>query len=96
LLNINKNAIIKICLLLVDFLGFLFLCFGESIVRLIFTKYGDEEITVEIETGRVNGVISNRALGLIQEWRQLRKDELIREWELVEQKKALFPIKPLE
>ncbi len=59
-------------------------------------KYGDEEITVEIESGKVNGAMSKRALGLVQEWRKLRKKELAREWEMVEQKKALFPIKPLE
>ena len=59
-------------------------------------KYGDEEITVEIESGKVNGSMSKRALALVQEWRQLHEEELAREWELVEQKKALFPIKPLE
>lgn len=59
-------------------------------------KYGDGEITVEIETGSVNGTMSKRALLLIQEWRELHKEELTRDWELAEQKKALFPIKPLE
>jgi hypothetical protein len=59
-------------------------------------KYGEEEITVEIENGHVNGTISKWALALVQEWRESHKDELIREWELVEQKKSLFPIKPLE
>ncbi len=59
-------------------------------------KYGDEEITVEIESGKINGTMSKRALGLIQEWRKLYKKDLLQEWELVEQKKALFPIKPLD
>ena len=59
-------------------------------------KYGDDEITVEIESGKVNGNMTKRALSLVQEWRGLRKEDLLREWELVEQKKALFPIKPLE
>jgi hypothetical protein len=40
--------------------------------------------------------MSNRASKLIQEWRELYKDELLKEWELAEQKKALFAIKPLE
>ena len=78
--------------------------FGISIFMLwrehrpphFHAKYGDEEITVEIESGKVNGAMSKRALVLVQEWRKLRKKELAREWELVEQKKALFPIKPLE
>lgn len=59
-------------------------------------KYGDEEITVEIESGKVNGRMSNRALGLVEEWRQIHREELLREWEMVEEKKPLFPIKPLE
>lgn len=59
-------------------------------------KYGDDEITVEIKKGRINGIMVKRALNLVQEWRRLHKEELMREWELVEQKKALFPIKPLE
>ena len=59
-------------------------------------KYGDDEITVEIETGKVNGNMPVRALKMIQEWRKLYKAELIKEWRIAEQKKALFPIKPLE
>jgi hypothetical protein len=59
-------------------------------------KYGDDEIVVEIESGKVSGTMTKRALALVQEWRELHKEDLLREWELAEQKKALFPIKPLE
>ena len=59
-------------------------------------KYGDDEIIIEIESGNVNGTMTKRALALIEEWRKLHKEELLKNWELVEQKKALFPIKPLE
>lgn len=59
-------------------------------------KYGEYEITMEIESGKVTGTMSKRALALVEEWRKLHKEELMQEWELVEQKKALFPIKPLE
>jgi len=59
-------------------------------------KYGDDEITVEIETGVVNGKMSPRALALVQEWRKSHLEELKKEWELVKSKKPLFPIKPLE
>ncbi|MFH1777028.1 MAG: DUF4160 domain-containing protein [Candidatus Omnitrophota bacterium] len=61
-----------------------------------YAKYGDAEVVVEIESGKVNGTMSKRALALVQEWRNLRKEELLKEWELAEQKKALFPIRPLE
>ena len=59
-------------------------------------KYGDDEIVVEIGTGNVSGYMSNRAIKLIQEWRQLHKDELLKDWKLAEQKKALSAIDPLE
>jgi len=59
-------------------------------------KYGDDEIVAEIRTGKVIGNMSNRAIKLIQEWRELHKDELLKDWKLAEQKKALFAINPLE
>jgi len=59
-------------------------------------KYGDDEISVEIESGVVTGKMSKRALGMIQEWRNLHKDELMVNWKLVETKKSLMKINPLE
>jgi len=59
-------------------------------------KYGDDEITVEIESGIINGSMSKRAIKMIQEWQEIHKAELLSNWKLAEQKKALFPIKPLE
>lgn len=60
-------------------------------------KYADEEIVIEIESGKIiGGIMSKRALALVQEWREINKGELQRDWRLAEQKKALFPIKPLE
>jgi hypothetical protein len=40
--------------------------------------------------------MSKRASALVQEWRELYKDELMKDWKLAKQKKALFPIKPLD
>jgi hypothetical protein len=59
-------------------------------------KYGDQKITVEIETGKVTGKISKRAIGLIQEWRELHKNELMADWKMAEDKKAIKQIEPLE
>lgn len=58
-------------------------------------KYGDDEIVVEIQSGNISGNMSNRAIKMIQEWRKLYKAELLKDWELAEQKKALFAINPL-
>jgi len=73
-----------------------FMFWREHAPAHFHAKYGDEEIIVEIETGNVLGVMSKRALNMVLEWREQHKEELIREWSLAEQKKMLFPIKPLE
>ncbi|MEA3224430.1 MAG: hypothetical protein U9Q07_00650 [Planctomycetota bacterium] len=40
--------------------------------------------------------MSNRAIKMIQEWRELHREELLKDWEFAEQKKALAAIDPLE
>ena len=59
-------------------------------------KYGDDEIVVEIKTGNITGSMPKRAIRMIEEWRQIYKTGILEDWKLAEQKKALFPIKPLE
>jgi len=59
-------------------------------------KYQDQEITVEIESGRIKGVMGPKATALIQEWRELRKDELLENWRLAQQNKSMRAIAPLE
>ena len=59
-------------------------------------KYGDDEVIVDIQTGKVTGNISPRVLNMVQEWRELRKDELLADWKLAEEDKPLKRIKPLE
>jgi len=59
-------------------------------------KYGDEEVIVEIQTGKVTGNISQRVLNMVHEWRELHEDELMADWKLAEENKPLKRIKPLE
>jgi hypothetical protein len=59
-------------------------------------RYGDYEITVEIETGIVNGRFPARALGHVLEWHRIHKDELQENWELAKARQALKSISPLE
>jgi hypothetical protein len=58
--------------------------------------YGEFRITVELETGKVTGQFPRRALGLVQEWREKHREELLRDWELARQGKPLTRIAPLE
>ncbi len=59
-------------------------------------KYKDQGITVEVETGEIKGQMGKKAISLIQEWRNLHKEELIQDWELAKNKKELHHITPLE
>ena len=59
-------------------------------------RYGEYEITVEIETGNIEGTMPKRALQMIQEWRELHKAELLENWKKAEQNKPIRKIKPLE
>jgi len=59
-------------------------------------KYQDQEITVEILTGRMEGRIGKKAAALVQEWRETHQAELLANWTLAEQKRSLQRIPPLE
>ena len=58
--------------------------------------YGDFEITVEIESGEVNGEFPKRALSHVQEWRQQHRSERLADWELARRSEPLKRIEPLE
>jgi hypothetical protein len=58
--------------------------------------YGEYEITVEIETGIVNGRFPRRALNAVLEWTALHEKELMEDWDLAQAKQSLKKIKPLE
>ena len=59
-------------------------------------RYQGEDVMIEIETGNVEGEMKQRALALIQEWRQLHQPELSENWKLAQQKRILKSIEPLE
>jgi hypothetical protein len=59
-------------------------------------RYGEYEITVDIETGVVSGSFPKRALRHVLEWYELHKDELMEDWELCRQSNNPKSIAPLE
>lgn len=59
-------------------------------------KYGDEEITVDIETGEVTGTMTRRAVAMVQEWREAHRSELLANWALAEGRTPLNRIPSLE
>jgi hypothetical protein len=59
-------------------------------------EYGEHEITVDIDSGIVQGRFPRRALTAVLDWYNLHQDELARNWELVQTRQPLNPIEPLE
>lgn len=58
--------------------------------------YGEYQITIEIETGVVQGQFPKRALSHVLEWHELHKDELKENWQQALNKRSLKKIPPLE
>ena len=59
-------------------------------------KYNGREISVEIESGKVVGSIPKRAMGMVETWRKLHVEELMKDWKKAEDRKKLDPIDPLD
>ena len=79
------------------FLGIIiYMNWGDHPLPHCHARYGDYEITVEIETGVVRGEFPKRALRAVLEWSDLHQAELIQDWLLAQQRKPLLPILPLE
>ena len=55
-------------------------------------NYGEYNISVEINTGVVEGRFPRRALKAVMEWHDLHRDELLEDWLLAEQHQLLLQI----
>ena len=70
--------------------------YSEYGVAHFHAVYGEHEISVEVESGRIHGQFPARALRLVLEWAELHKGELLENWELARQGQPLKQIAPLE
>lgn len=60
-------------------------------------RYGDDSASIDIRKLEVlEGRLSRRALKLVLEWAKLHQNELLKNWELCEQKMRPEKIAPLE
>lgn len=59
-------------------------------------EYGEHEVSVDIETGIVNGRFPRRALSAVLDWYTMHQEELMENWNLARQEHPLQPIEPLE
>ncbi len=58
--------------------------------------YAEFEATIEIESGRVHGMLPQRVLGLALEWCLLHRAELLDNWRRARHGAPLYRIDPLE
>jgi len=59
-------------------------------------RYNEYRATIDIQTGKVTGQMPRRALHLVFEWLHLHKDELMENWERMENGETLVKINPLD
>ncbi len=79
------------------FLGIIiFMNWGDRPLPHFHARYGDFEITVEIQTGVVRGTFPKRALRAVLDWLDMHQVELMDDWQLAQARKPLKPIEPLE
>jgi hypothetical protein len=70
--------------------------YSEHGVAHFHAVYGEYEISVEVESGKIHGQFPARALRLVLEWASLHREELIENWQLARQGQPLRSIAPLE
>ena len=70
--------------------------YSEHGVAHFHAVYGEYEISVEVESGKIHGQFPARALRLVLEWASLHREELIENWQLARQGQPLRRIAPLE
>jgi hypothetical protein len=59
-------------------------------------EYGEYTVTVDIDSGIVQGKFPRRAMGVLLEWYVAHQAELNENWALAEQQLPLNRIEPLE
>jgi len=63
----------------------------------IHVKYQDEEAVLAISDGELlEGNLRANKMKLVQAWMELRKEELLADWDLASQGQNVFPIDPLK
>ena len=59
-------------------------------------RYGKHKASFRIiDSGLLEGNLPPRALGLVMEWAEIHRTELMTDWELARAQKPLKPIEPL-
>jgi hypothetical protein len=72
-----------------------FMNYNDHLPPHFHARYQDQEVTVDIQSGLVQGRMSRRELRMILEWSEKHQDELLQNWNLARERKPLEPVPPL-
>ena len=79
------------------FLGIvIYMLYDDHVPSHFHAEYGEYRISVQIESGVIEGKFPRRALGAVLEWYEINKDRLAEDWERAKEHKPLKKIPPLE
>jgi hypothetical protein len=79
------------------FLGIvIFMLYDDHAPAHFHAAYGDYRISMNIETGVVEGKFPRKAQNAVRKWYLLHKDELVEDWYLARKHAELKKIAPLE
>jgi hypothetical protein len=79
------------------FLGIvIYMLYDDHCPPHFHAEYGEYKVSVEIETGVVDGRFPRRALAALLEWYGEHKADLKEDWELAAKHQQLKKIAPLE
>lgn len=71
--------------------------FNEHAPPHFHAEYGEYRAEIDIRTLEVlAGKLPRRALGLVQDWAELHRDDLMQDWDLCRQHQQPVDITPLE
>jgi hypothetical protein len=73
----------------------IFMNYNDHLPPHFHARYQDQEVTVEIETGVVQGRMSRRELRMILEWSEMYQRELMINWERARARQSLRSVPPL-
>ncbi|HXI23949.1 MAG TPA: DUF4160 domain-containing protein [Pyrinomonadaceae bacterium] len=74
----------------------IFMNYNDHLPPHFHARYNDQEVSVEINSGLVQGKMSRRELRMILEWSELHAAELMLNWERARRRQALVAIAPLD
>ncbi|HYR75588.1 MAG TPA: DUF4160 domain-containing protein [Pyrinomonadaceae bacterium] len=73
----------------------IFMNYNDHLPPHFHARYNEDEVTVEIETGLVQGRMSRQALRMVLEWSEKYQQELMNNWNRARARRSLQQVPPL-